>query len=103
MVKNLPAVQDTWVPSLGWEDPWRREWQLTPTFLPGESMGRGGWDHKESDMTEQLAYFPLPGCSSLPIGMESSYSFLKTQPLHPPLCEPSLKSLFLSLLMAPHY
>ena len=60
-------------------------------------MGRGGWDHKESDMTEQLAYFPLPGC------MESSYSFLKTQPLHPPFCEPSLKSLFLSLLMAPHY
>ena len=21
MVKNLPAVQETWVPSLGWEDP----------------------------------------------------------------------------------
>ena len=21
MVKNLPAMQDTWVPSLGWEDP----------------------------------------------------------------------------------
>ena len=21
MVKNLPAMQETWVPSLGWEDP----------------------------------------------------------------------------------
>ena len=21
IVKNLPAMQDTWVPSLGWEDP----------------------------------------------------------------------------------
>ena len=21
MVKDLPAVQETWVPSLGWEDP----------------------------------------------------------------------------------
>ena len=23
--------------SLGWEIPWRREWQPTPVFLPGES------------------------------------------------------------------
>ena len=21
LVKNLPAIQETWVPSLGWEDP----------------------------------------------------------------------------------
>ena len=25
LVKNLPAMQETWVRSLGWEDPWRRE------------------------------------------------------------------------------
>ena len=25
MVKNLPAMQETWVQSLGWEDPRRRE------------------------------------------------------------------------------
>ena len=25
MVKNLPAVQETWVPSLGWEDSQERE------------------------------------------------------------------------------
>jgi len=23
--------------------PWRRKWQLTPVFLPGESHGRGAW------------------------------------------------------------
>ena len=38
MVKNLPAVKETWVRSMGWEDPpWRRAWQHTPVFLPGES------------------------------------------------------------------
>ena len=37
---------------------WRREWQPTPVFLPGESQGRGSlvgcrlWDHTESDTTE---------------------------------------------------
>ena len=37
---------------------WRRKWQPTPVFLPGESQGRGSlvgyhlWDCTESDMTE---------------------------------------------------
>ena len=37
---------------------WRRKWQPTPVFLPGESQWRGSlvgyhlWDHTESDMTE---------------------------------------------------
>ena len=39
-VKNLPAMQETKVQSLGWEDPWRREWQSTPVFLPGEFHGQ---------------------------------------------------------------
>ena len=39
MVKNLPAKQETQVPFLGGEDPWRREWQHTPGFLPGKSQG----------------------------------------------------------------
>ena len=59
-VKNLPAMWETQVRSLGWEDPWRREWQPTSVFLPGESHGQKNlagyiqWGHKESDMTEQL-------------------------------------------------
>ena len=40
MVKNLLAMQETWVQSLGWEDPWRKEWQPTPVSLPGESHGQ---------------------------------------------------------------
>ena len=33
---------------------WRRKWQPTPVFLPGESQGRGclQWGHTESDTTE---------------------------------------------------
>ena len=38
-VKNLPAVWEMQVQSLGREDPWRRKWQPTPVFLPGESHG----------------------------------------------------------------
>ena len=36
MVKNPPAMQETWVWSLGWEDPWRKERLPTPVFLPRE-------------------------------------------------------------------
>ena len=32
LVKNLPAVQETWVRSLGWEDPLEKE-------LPGKFHG----------------------------------------------------------------
>ena len=39
MVKNLPAMRETWVPSLGWEDLWRWGSKApTPVFLPGESL-----------------------------------------------------------------
>ena len=43
-----------------WHNPcsWRRKWQPTPVFLPGESQGQQSlvgchiWGHTESDMTE---------------------------------------------------
>ena len=38
MVKNLPAMQETQVQSLGREDPLRGKWQPTPVFLPGEFL-----------------------------------------------------------------
>ena len=38
-VKNLPAMQETQVWSMG-RIPWRRKWQPTPVFLPGESHGQ---------------------------------------------------------------
>ena len=40
VVKNQPANAgniEMWVQSLGREDPWKRAWQPTPEFLPGES------------------------------------------------------------------
>ena len=37
-VKNLPAVQETWIQSLGRKIPQRRKWQLSPVFLPGKSL-----------------------------------------------------------------
>ena len=40
LVKNPPAMQETLVRSLSWEDPWRRKWQPTPVFLPGKFHGR---------------------------------------------------------------
>ena len=36
----MQEIQETWVWSLGWEDPWRRAWQPTPVFLPRESHGQ---------------------------------------------------------------
>ena len=55
-VKNLPAMSETWVQS--GRSPWRRAWQPTPVFLPGEShglrrlAGYSPWSHKELDMIE---------------------------------------------------
>ena len=46
------------VGSLGWKIPWRRAWQPTPVFLPGEShglrslAGYSPWCRKELDTTE---------------------------------------------------
>ena len=62
MARNLPAVQETWVRSLVRKIPWRREWQPTPVFLPGECHGQRslvGYStcrHKDSDTTERLTH-----------------------------------------------
>ena len=76
MVKNFPAsAGDTrdaglmfpWVRKI----PWRRKWQPTPVFLPGESHGQRGlagcrpWAHQESDrtaVTEQSVCAAYSGC-----------------------------------------
>ena len=58
LVKNLPAMQETWVWSLDREDPLEKEVEPTPVFLPGEFHGQrslvgySAWGHKELDMTE---------------------------------------------------
>ena len=61
MVKNLPAMQ-TWVRSLGWEDPLEKgiathssilAWRIPWTEKPGGFDSAWGW--KESDTTEWLS------------------------------------------------
>ena len=59
MVKKLPAMQETQVPSLGREDPLGEENGYTlqhsclPDFHGQRSLaGYSSWGHKESDMTE---------------------------------------------------
>ena len=72
LVKNLPAMQETQVRSLGWEDPWSRKWQATPVFLPGEPHGQRSlvgyspWGRKELDMTEAKEHtcVSVPGSGS---------------------------------------
>ena len=43
MVKNLPAMQETQVQSLGRDDALEKGTATPPVFLPGESYGRGVW------------------------------------------------------------
>ena len=63
MIKKSPAMQETWVQSLGWEDPLEKEWLPTPVFWPGEFHGQRSlagyspWGRKESDTTEGLSLF----------------------------------------------
>ena len=58
LVKNLPAIQETRVQSLGSEDPLEKGMATHPIFLPGESHGQRslvGYSPqglKESDTTE---------------------------------------------------
>ena len=53
LVKNPPAVRETWVRSLDCKDPLEKERLPTPVFWPGEFHGLySSWGHKESDTTE---------------------------------------------------
>ena len=56
LVKNPPAMWETWVQSLVGKIPWRRERLHTPVFWPGEFRGLySPWGCKELDTTERLS------------------------------------------------
>ena len=60
LVKNLPAMSETWVQSLSWEDPLEKGKATlpTPVFCHGEFHGLySPWGRKKSDMTERLFHF----------------------------------------------
>ena len=67
LVKNPPAKQETWVQSLGWEEPLEKDMETHPSILawripcteePGGLPVRGT---AESDTTERLTLF----CASI--------------------------------------
>ena len=70
LVKNPPVMRETWVWSLGWKDPWRREQLPTPVFWPGEFHGlcspMGSQRVRHSEQNFRFHFSPLtfyqPGC-----------------------------------------
>ena len=64
MVKCLPTVRETWVQSLGQEDPLDKEMATHSSTLAGKfhgrrSIGYSPWGRKESNMTEPLHFTSL--------------------------------------------
>ena len=62
MVKNLPAIQETWFRSLGQEDPLEKEMATHSSILVWEIpwtdrslVGYSPRSHKELDTTERLS------------------------------------------------
>ena len=66
-VKILPAMQETWVQFLGWEDPLEKDMATHSSILAWESQGQrslAGYssrDPKESGITERLSTVQLKG------------------------------------------
>ena len=49
LVKNPPAVRETWVQALGWEDPLEKGKAAHPSILAGEFHGLSSpWGHRGS-------------------------------------------------------
>ena len=86
MVRNLPAMQETWVLPWVGKMPRSRKWLPAPVFLSAESFGQRNledyspWGRKESDMAEQLILLGFV------LAIESSLGFwlcdLKKSQLH---------------------
>ena len=61
MVKNMPAVWETWSQSLDWEDPLEKGTATHSIFWTGEYHGQRSlaghspWSRNESDTTKQLS------------------------------------------------
>ena len=58
LVKNLPAIWETWVRSLGWDDPLEKRKATHSSILAWRipwTVWSSPWGHKESDTTEWLS------------------------------------------------
>ena len=54
LIKNLPAMRETWVQSVGWEDPLVKG-KATHSSILAWRIPWSAWGHKESDTTKQLS------------------------------------------------
>ena len=59
-VKNLPAMLETWVWSLGWEDPLEKGWATHSSILelPGW-LTRSNWETSSNSLSFKKLYFPI--------------------------------------------
>ena len=82
LVKNLPAMQETSILSLGWEDPREKERLPTPVFWPREFHGLySPWGRKEANTTKRLSLSVTVISDSLPPH--------EPQPARPPCPSPT--------------
>ena len=71
LIKNLPAMLEAWVLSLGWEDPLEKEMATIPVFLLGKShghrslVGYSPWTRKSQTWTERQNHHHTPGGKKL--------------------------------------
>ena len=55
LVKNPPAMQETWVRSLGWEDPLEKKKATQSSILAWRIPWMSPWGRRELDTTERLS------------------------------------------------
>ena len=52
MINNPPTMEESWVGKI----PWRRAWQLTPVYLPGES-------HEQKNIIAKVPTIKCTNCN----------------------------------------
>ena len=55
LVKNMPAIQETWVRFLGWQDPLEKRIDTHFSILAWRIPRTSPWGRKEADRTERLS------------------------------------------------
>ena len=87
LVKILPGMWETWVRSLGWEDPLEKETATHSSILAWRIPWTvySPWDCRESDMAEQLSLtlYPQPPIVQEPTGGLQSLSCVWLFGSHP--------------------
>ena len=75
----MQGVKETWIQSLGGEDPLEKEMATTPVCLPGESQGQRSqvgyspWGHKGLDTTEHSTHKVLAFSQRIKVNMKTVF------------------------------